>query len=311
MAQAPNSREELQEAVEALVRYGTQTAAANALKLPRGTYVHRLEAAKRSGIEVPNVVKPTYPGRKELDIYDGHILAGSDAHYWPGEASTAHKAFVRFCKRLKPKVVVKNGDAMDAATISRHPPIGWNHQPSVKEELDVCKERLDEIEKASFKAKRIWPLGNHDARFETKIASVAHEFKDVPGTSLSDHFPNWTPCWSLFVNDDLVFKHRHKGGLHAPSNNALWAGRTMITGHLHAQTVREITDYNGTRWGMDLGCMADIFGPQFAYMEDNPRNWRSGFGVITIRDGRLLRPEPVTVVEHGLIEFRGELISVE
>ena len=310
MAQAPTPREELIAAADALRLHGSKAAAARALSLRESTFESRINAARLEGIDIPEPVKFSPPGRKETDLYDGVILIASDAHYFPGEPSTAHRAFVRFCKRMKPAIVVMNGDVLDAATISRHPPIGWNHLPSVKEELDVCQERLGEIAKAAFKAKKLWPLGNHDARFETKLATVAPEFKDVKGISLSDHFADWTPCWSLHVNDDLVIKHRLKGGLHAPSNNALWAGKSIVTGHLHAQTVREITDYTGTRWGVDTGCLADVFGPQFAYMEDNPRGWRSGFCVITYRDGRLLTPELVRVIEEGLVEFRGELISV-
>ena len=37
----------------------------------------------------------------------------------------------------------------------------------------------------------------------------------------------------------------------------LWSGRTIITGHLHAQGIRPHSDYNGTRWGVDAGTMAD------------------------------------------------------
>jgi hypothetical protein len=58
----------------------------------------------------------------QLEISDGIMLVGSDGHYWPGSASTGHKAFVRFIKELKPKIVIYNGEAFDGARISRHPP---------------------------------------------------------------------------------------------------------------------------------------------------------------------------------------------
>ena len=50
-----------------------------------------------------------------LEISDGIMLVGSDGHYWPGAAPTAHKAFVRFIKDLKPKIVIYNGDGFDGA----------------------------------------------------------------------------------------------------------------------------------------------------------------------------------------------------
>src|SRR3990167_3856608 len=51
--------------------------------------------------------------RISITIQNGTILVGSDAHYWPGIITTAHRAFVHFARELKPKVIVKNGDVMD------------------------------------------------------------------------------------------------------------------------------------------------------------------------------------------------------
>lgn len=70
-------------------------------------------------------------------------------------------------------------------------------------------------------------------------------------------------------------------------------------------------DYNGTRFGVDTGTLADPNGPQFRnYLEESPTNWRSGFVVLTYRDGRLLWPEVVNVFDKDHVEFRGEIINV-
>src|SRR5690349_18452596 len=55
------------------------------------------------------------PVRRHLSVTDGEVLIGSDSHYWPGEVSTAHRAFVMFCKERKQRLraVVKNGDELD------------------------------------------------------------------------------------------------------------------------------------------------------------------------------------------------------
>jgi hypothetical protein len=250
-------------------------------------------------------------GRKEASLQDGVVLVASDFHYWPGEPSVAHRALVKFCKKLKPSIVVANGDVFDGCSISRHPPIGWNKLPSVKEELEVCKERLGEIAKAAPKARRFFPLGNHDARYEVRLAQVAPEFKDVHFVSLADHFVEWTPCWSLHINDNTVIKHRYSGGQHAPYNNTVKSGRSIITGHLHSQKVTPYSDYNGTRYGVDTGCIADPYHNAFQdYTEDNSKDWRSGFCVLTYRNGCLLYPELVTVWDANHVQFRGELIEV-
>jgi hypothetical protein len=248
-----------------------------------------------------------HPAVIQLGLRDGHILIGSDSHYWPGVDSVAHDAFLEFCREFKPKVVIKNGDEADFPTISRHAPIAWETRPKPAEEIDNLKAMLGEIEKTAKGARFIWPLGNHDSRFETRLATVAPEYANVHGVHLKDNFPKWEPCWAAFVNQDVVVKHRYKSGIHAPHNNTLWAGRTMVTGHLHALKVQPISDYNGTRWGVDTGTMAAPYGPQFYnYTEMNPLNWRAGFVLLTFIKGKLLWPELVWVSGPGTVQFRGK-----
>lgn len=317
MAQRPNSHEELVEAVEAFKKYGTKALAARALGLPENTLKSRIDAAARVGMDV-TLPPPTPKGRIALDIQTGTVLAGSDFHYWPGEPSTAHRAFVYFAKKLRKqekrplRAVILNGDVVDFAGVSRHPPIGWTSIPTVVQEIECAIDRTDEIARAAGKGvERLWPAGNHDLRMETFIAQKAPELKGLKGSSLVDHFPLWRPCWSVHINGTTVIKHRGRGGIHAAWNNALNSGLTIVTAHLHSQKVTPVTDYRGTRYGVDLGCVADIYGPQFQdYLEDGVRNWRSGFGVLSFQDGELLPPELVTVVRPGVVVFRGELIEV-
>lgn len=255
--------------------------------------------------------KLRHNARKRITVTDGTVLVGSDAHYWPGIKSTAHRAFCKFAAELKPSAVVMNGDGFDGASISRFPRMGWDEKPTVMQELQACKESMGEIEEASRTKTLYWPLGNHDSRFETFLASRAPEFQGVDGFHLKDHFPLWIPCWSVWVNDNVCIKHRLKGGIHAPHNNTLQSGVSMVTGHLHALKVQPFSDYNGTRYGVDTGTLADVGGPQFIdYTEDGPLNWRSGFAVLTFWKGRLLWPELVHVLEEGKVEFRGQVTEV-
>ena len=258
-----------------------------------------------------NLHKIEHAGRYDMEVKNGIVLVGSDAHYWPGIISPAHRAFVKFCKEMKPVAVIMNGDMLDGATISRHPPIGWEDRPSLIQEIETCKDRLGEVEMASGKAERLWPLGNHDARFETRLATVAPEYARINGVHLRDHFPLWEPCWSVWINKNVVVKHRFRNGIHAVHNNTLWGGKTMVTGHLHSLKVTPLSDYNGTRWGVDGGTLATPYGPQFVdYTEANPSNWRSGFVVLTFEDGELRWPEVVHVIGEDRVEFRGKTIAV-
>jgi hypothetical protein len=293
---------------------------------PSTIYKRRKAIEKRRGIEIYAADTriqdrgPVERVRHELEIKDGIVLVGSDAHYWPHDVSTAHCAFVQFAETLKPKAVIMNGDIVDGALISRHPPLGWEDAPTVEQEIQTAKIRLAEISSVlSNKTPRIWTLGNHDARFEARLAMIAPEFAKIEGVHLKDHFPDWKPCMTASINHEksktgeghwTVVKHSFKNGIHATHLNAMWSGTTMVTGHLHQGRITPFTNYRGTVWGVDCGVMAEPFGPQFDYAQDNPRNWRSGFAVLTFVDYDLMPPELVMVRNKGEVLFRGEIIKV-
>lgn len=250
--------------------------------------------------------------RHQLGIENGVVLVFSDAHFWPGIRSTAFKGLLWAIKELRPKAIINNGDAFDGAAISRFPRIGWDSKPSVIDELKACEMALGEIEDAAGNAKLVWSLGNHDARFENRLANTVPEYMHVGGFKLSDHFPAWIPCWSCWPTEKVIVKHRYKGGIHATHNNTVNAGISIVTGHLHSLKVTPFADYTGNRYGVDTGTLADTNGPQFTdYLEDNPVNWRSGFAVLTFKDGQLLWPELAHRWSDKEIEFRGQIIDVE
>ena len=294
--------------------YGA-TATANKFGMTeRNVYKRRANMARYEAITAPTYQTTTkeYPHRAQLDIKNGIVLVGSDFHIWPGSESVALRAFKKLAKELKPAAVILNGDVLDFPKISRHPPIGWERAPSPVEEIEAAQDHLNDIVQAVPRGcRKIWPLGNHDARFETRLATVASEYKGLKGIHLSDHFPLWEKGWSAWINNDVVVKHRWKGGVHATHNNAVGSGKTMVTGHLHSQKVTPYTDYNGTRYGIDTGCVADPDHKAFVdYTEDGPKNWVSGFAVLKFRDGRLMQPELCSVWSENSVQFRGEVIKV-
>ena len=249
--------------------------------------------------------------RIEIKTDNALLIVVSDVHRWPGPLTTAQRGAIALCERLKPTHKIINGDLFDGAKISRFPPAIWamEKRPNVAQELEACSDFTVPFSQASKNGEDIWLLGNHDMRMEGRLAAVAPEYEGVPGFHLEDHFPGWKFGMALFVNDDLVIKHRIANGIHAVYNNAVKSGRSIVTGHLHSLKVTPWTDYNGTRYGVDTGTLADPHGPQFDYAEENPLNHRSGFVVLTIKSGRLLMPELVQVWDEGHVEFRGELIA--
>jgi hypothetical protein len=203
---------------------------------------------------------------------------------------------------------------IDAATISRFPDIGWETKPTLEQEIATAQARLREIRRAAPQARYIRTLGNHDMRFETRLAAVAPQFARIHGVHLRDHFPDWEPAWSVWINSgDVVVKHRFRGGIHATYNNTVKAGTTIVTGHLHSLQVTRFSDYRGHRWGVDGGTMAAPYQRPFVdYTEDNPVDWATGVAVLTFDNRRLLWPEVAHVIdeEKGLVSFRGRVTEV-
>ena len=260
-----------------------------------------------------NITIPQNGVRVNVEMDDGVIMVGSDCHYYPGIISTAHRAFVHLAKELSPKMIIMNGDVFDGSSASSYSPIGWQQTPTVKQELDACQERLGEIEAVAKNAKLHWTWGNHDLRFNTRLASqVGSAFEGVKGMNLTDHFPRWQFSTSIMVNEHTMIKHRWHNGIHAVYNNTLKSGVSFVTGHLHSLKVTPWTDMGAqkTRYGVDTGTMANIDDPAFFYTEDSPVNWRSGLAVLTFWEGKLMPPELCEVISEGIVYFRGKIIEV-
>lgn len=256
-----------------------------------------------------------HKARVNLTIDDGCVVVFGDAHFRPGHKSVAFQALLKTLKRLKNvRGVIANGDIPDFSQISKHPRIGWEHRPTIKQEMEGVRDRLDDIIKAAGPGVwKIWNLGNHCARWELNLAARVPEYEGMHGFSLKDWFPEWTPSWSTHINagtDDWTeIKHRWKSGKHAPFNNAKEAAVHYVTGHLHSQKVQPFTNRRGTVYGVDAGCLADVDDYAFInYTEDAPLDWRSGFVVLTYRGGVLMPPELCTVTKLGAV-FRGEVIQ--
>lgn len=302
-------------------KYGSPEMVAKATGLTiRAVYNRRNDIQKNHGIELVSfgALSPKANGDKHAQLtiepdsrnmrvkLTGHVVVFSDAHYWPGEPSDAHLALVRLVKKLKPTAVIANGDVFDGARLSRHDPMGWQHTPSVREELDAASKRMTEIEKASLNSKLFWCVGNHDIRFDRFLAQNASEFNGIPGTRLADHFPRWKMCWSLHINGNTVVKHSWHNGIHATYNNTLKGGTNVVTGHLHRLQITAWGDYNGRRYGVDTGTLQNTDHEAFEYLQGNATPWGSGFAVLTFNDdGDMLPPELCEVVK-GRAYFRGQ-----
>lgn len=308
-----------EEFIQLWERYGSPSLVARHL----GVAERRVHSRKKrlglvtwNDISDRRITKVHDEGRVNLHIENGCVIVFSDAHYWPNIRTTAHRALLALIRQLKPIAVINNGDAFDGGTISRWPRIGWDKKPSVLEELKAVDDALTEIEMACAEVNcniKIWNLGNHDERYETKLAACAPEFEGVRGFHLKDHFPNWTPAWTTWVNDEVCITHYYHTGVHATHNNIVKGQCHYVTGHTHSLQVRPWTNAKGdTVYGVDTGCIADAFGAHNVdYQKGRHGNHRSGFAVLTFRNGELLMPEIIQKHDEDSVQFRGHILHAD
>jgi len=255
--------------------------------------------------------------RVTLPIEDGCVFVVSDQHYYPGlEPSAAHLASVYLARRLKPWAIISNGDSIDGASISRWPVSSFTEmggRPTVAAELGEAAARLRDYEKLASPKFLVWNLGNHDSRFETRLAEKVPEYAGVNGFTLKEHFPGWLPAWRTDFKTapdavpEVVVKHRFKGGTYAAHNNAIATGTSMVTGHDHMLWAKAVTNVRGTFWGIDAGTLAPIYSPHFTnYTEDNVVNWQSGFVILHFQNDKFVGPELVHALPDGRVIFRGK-----
>jgi hypothetical protein len=283
----------------------------------RSVYKRRANLARYDAITAPTRQATNFPGRVPLEIKSGTVLIGGDAHIWPGPASTAMRAFKKFCNDIKPVAVILNGDILDFPRLSRHPQ-SWESAPDASEEIEAAQDHLSDIVQAcSRKTHKIWTIGNHDQRFEGMIANSIPQYRGIKGVHLADHFPAWQKAMSCMINEHIrggetMVKHIPKGGgINASRGFALNGGISTVHNHLHSQNVRPISDYRDhDRYGVDTGMLADKEHRAFGYAQDAPLDWRSGFAVLTYKDGLLMPPELVTKMDAKTVWFRGALHRV-
>lgn len=304
-------------------RLGSPTAVARELKVDSRTVMRRrnnIVAKKGINLDTWNdtscrrIVLKHNEGRIDMSIDNGIVIVFSDAHFWPDTQTTMHRALCTLIRQLKPSTVVCNGDAFDGGTISRFPRIGWDKKPSVIEELKAVDKYLEEIRQSAGPGTEfIWPLGNHDARYETKLAANAPEFEGVHGFHLKDHFPHWRPCWTFWINETTCITHFYHCGVHDGHNNILKGQCNYVTGHTHSLKTTFWTNAMGeTLYAVNTGTLADALGPHnLDYQQGRHGNHRSGFAVLTYRDGKLLMPELALKYDEDSFEFRGHVLHAD
>lgn len=283
--------------------------AVNALKLPD------VRSSKKSLAHSPIIADPELPGTETITrippIMNGTAIAFGDCHWTTLKQpiSLAHEALLSVARRLTPDYLFCVGDALNMTTVSRHAPLMWSdlRQPKVVDEIACGQAHMRELREAAGNPECYWIRGNHDDRFDKYLAAHAAAFDGMGAFTLADQFPDWRMTWRLDIGDNVSFVHRYHSGVHAAYNNAMKAGRTVISGDTHALQVRPLNKWGGRSWGVECGMLGDPNWPVFNYRLGIEGQWQPGFVILNFRDGVLAPPEIVEVLD-GAAWFRGEPI---
>jgi hypothetical protein len=280
------------------------------------------ENAAQAAHNVTSAAEPVQLDRIEVEVRDGCVVVVSDNHYgWGEPASTAHRAAVKFCGDLQPELIIANGDAVDFPSVSKHQRIGFEQRPLVVDEIVEAQERLGEICDAAPNAGLIYNVGNHCKRLMDFVSNQASALEGMWGTCLSHHFPAFQFAWATTLNPNAAIpvnvQHRIHGGATAAMRNISKLDIHCVTSHTHLAGIATRTEWRGTLYGVDTGCVAAVGSRAFRnYVECSHTGWRSAFAVLTFAGGELTQPELVLVTKEshvpgcGEVVFRGKLIRV-
>lgn len=278
-------------------RFSNVDAARSAIRRVRGNYGNKerqyATQERRNGKAgwkpecPPSSAEPWEPVR-----IDGpcRALILSDTHI-PYHSKEALDAAVKHGKKLKPDVVVINGDYMDFHTVSF-----WMKDPKKRDIVYECQigdHGLSWLRGQFPKARFIYKLGNHEERLTKYIWQKCPELYGLEGLELHNvlHFEDYS---IERVNDNpilcgkLPILHGHEAGkgISAPVNPArglfLKTLHSCLEGHYHRTSTHcepDMFKSETTTWSQ--GCLCDM-SPEYARVN----KWNLGFAYVEVdKDG--------------------------
>jgi predicted phosphodiesterase len=214
------------------------------------------------------------------------VLSLSDIHI-PYHDEGALNAAVKYGKKLKPDVLLLNGDFADFYRISR-----WQQDPkkrSFKDEISDCCDCLSWLRGQFRDARIIYKMGNHDERWDHYVWQKCVELFDLDSLQLHNVL-KFEDFGIERVNDNPVMcgklpvLHGHEigKGIFSPVNPArgafLRTNHTVLIGHLHQPSSHPAPDmFHSETMTWSQGCLCNR-QPEYARIN----KWAWGFAHIDI-----------------------------
>lgn len=217
------------------------------------------------------------------------VLVLSDIHI-PYHDENALKSAVEFGVKVKPSIILLNGDIGDFYGVSRH---SKDPRRELSQELEAIRQFLFWLRKQFPKARILYKVGNHEDRLHRFMLSRAPELLGINHFTLSSflHFDELkielVESLQLIRLGFLPVYHGHElpQGMSSPVNPArgIWmrVQESLLCGHWHRTS--EHTESTGLEKRLSscwsTGCLCDL-SPDYAIVN----RWNHGFAVIEIDD---------------------------
>jgi predicted phosphodiesterase len=257
--------------------------------------IDRKKVAKTEHIKTePRPYNPYKLPESDETSYEPYIISGnkrilllSDIHI-PYHSITAITAALDYGKKIKPDIVLLNGDTLDFHGLSR-----FARDPrkrSFADELNSFKAFMEILEKTFPKAKKVLKIGNHEERYLHFLWQKAGELHGVEEFELESIIKARANGIDI-VGEKRIIKagglniihgHEFSSGFFSPVNVArglyLRGKTSAIQGHNHATSEHTEPDMNNkitTTWS--VGCLCELHP---AYMPLN--KWNQGLADIQL-----------------------------
>jgi predicted phosphodiesterase len=249
----------------------------------------RSETLRRplEGITLPPLPESKAKPWVRFEIGPGKILVLSDIHV-PFHDPTALEAALAHGDKVKPDVVLLNGDAVDFHSISRF--LCNPEERDLAGELAAIRGLLGHLRARFKRARIVYKLGNHEERWWAYLWGKAPELLGCSFATFEalieaeKYGVEVVQDGRIIMAGKLPILHGHewRGGISTPVNPArgafLKAIACVMQGHLHRSSEHSETDLDDrliSTWS--TGCLCDL---KPAYARIN--RWNHGFATIDV-----------------------------
>lgn len=275
-----------------------------------------------SGLPSPLIVNVSRPKKVKPSESDFVSVHWGDEHF-PHQDDRAISILYQIIDLLNPGFVCAHGDVLDCEQLGRWPKDPM-HRVGLAEEIEMGATHLGIIKSLTPNAKRVYLLGNHEARLRKSIwalceGRLAGEILTLPSVhevlkweALLGLGDDWETVsytggggsnhYLLF--DRLILKHgdivRAHSGASAKAEYSKY-NKGGMSGHTHRRGVYEHRDYNGTQAWWEMGLLGTIREDYVAHAD-----WQQGFNVVTWSADRKQFGVEEIRIHDGVGYFRGK-----